>query len=192
MEPRKHYRNLSMRTFNLPILVIAFSLAALGCATSASAQTKIQCIQTQLGQFEAPLAWQNTLGASRANAMCTDAAIATTTPASKRYQTSGAQPLVQTARYITYDGEKVSTALARWAQSDGYQMVWNAPMQVDLPLNAGDINASGFLDAVGKLVGGVNAKILGKRGEVGIDSKYLFPIEAFVYSDKVVSIALKQ
>lgn len=181
-----------MTTQKQTLLAIA-SLLAL-CATGvAQAQTKIQCLQTQSGRYEAPLAWQNTLGASRANAMCADAVPAhakvVVATALAQARPTATDPV---SKYFTLDGEKTSSVLSKWARLDGYRVVWSAPSQVDLSLNAGQVEATSYIDAVGKLIAGVNSKIAEKRASGSADAQFSLPIEALVYADKVVSVAVKQ
>lgn len=51
---------------------LAATTVFIGCifAGSAAAQSKIQCQVTESGDVVAPLVWQNTLGAERANSIC--------------------------------------------------------------------------------------------------------------------------
>lgn len=147
------------------------------------AQTKIQC-QINQGRMEAPLAWQNTLGASRANGMCQSQSAAqgaspTTTPSEK-------------IAFTTTDGERASSTLARWAQQQGYRLVWEAPVQTDLIMNRGQIDGVNLLDAVGRMVNGLNSKLDETRRANNADSQWALPLEALSYSNGVVRIVVKQ
>jgi Tfp pilus assembly protein PilV len=172
------------------LLTICF--IALLHAGSSMAQTKIQC-QNNQGRMEAPLAWQNTLGAARANAMCQVQGTPQVAP------TGATQPSNQTGAavankksFATVDGERASSTLARWGQQEGYRLVWDAPPQADLIMNKGQVDGVSFIDAVSRVVNGLNAKLAEKRRANDADSPWALPIEAFAYSNRVVRIAVKQ
>lgn len=155
------------------------------------AQTKIQC-QNNQGRMEAPLAWQNTLGAARANGMCQaqGAAQGTASPAG---QSSSQGPSAASRKsFSTVDGERASATLARWAQQEGFRLVWEAPVQTDLIMNRGQVDGTNLLDAVGRAVNGLNAKLIEKRRANDAESPWALPLEALAYNDRVIRIVVKQ
>lgn len=188
--------------------------AGLLCAVAipAISQTKINCqLNAARTQYEAPLAWQNTLGASRANAMCSSAIIAVVAapvdpvvvpavPAALHMpnmaavqQPETAQPqMPEHSKFIIRDGEKTSTVLTNWAAAQGYSLVWDAPSQSDLPMLAGSVDATDLPTAVSKLVAGLNTKLMMMRRLNASESQFAFPVEATAYGNKVIAITVKQ
>lgn len=172
--------------------LLTLCFLALLHAGPSMAQTKIQCQMNQ-GRMEAPLAWQNTLGAARANAMCqvqgTAQGAATGTSQSTNQVAAAA---TNKKSFVTVDGERASSTLARWSQQEGYRFVWEAPMQADLFMNKGQVDGVNLLDAVSRVVNGLNAKLDEKRRANNAESQWALPIEALSYSNRVVRIVVKQ
>jgi hypothetical protein len=179
------------------------------CSLPSAAQSKIDCkVNPHNGRYEAPLAWQNTLGVSRANSMCQDAAllankpIATPAPAPAVAVAVGSMPVASVMaampaaplipRFETVNGEQASAALQRWAGQSGFHLIWDAPKQTDLLLNAGVVDGPEFIDAVAKLVTGLNGKLDLKRRSNDAEAPWSLPVEAIKYSNGVVRVVIKQ
>ncbi len=162
----------------------------------ASAQTKIACEYSKAtDKFVAPLAWQNTLGTARANAMCASASeqIQTRTEPAQQRIVPATQELVPARQvFAMQDGDRASDVLRKWATAQGYALVWDAPVQSDLYLSNGSIDAVDFTDAVSKLITALNAKVAIKRKANGPESQFAFQVEALAYSNKVIAVTVKQ
>lgn len=187
-------------------------LAALAFGSlSAQAQSKIHCLyNADAARYEAPLAWQNTLGAARANAMCSrvTGAVIPATPMIAASPVIAAAPVAPMAPaaappperisapaqpvYSISSGEKVSEVLTKWAAAQGYSLVWDAPGQSDLSLLTGTVEAQSLTEAVGKLVTALNSKLAGKRSANNQETQFAFPVEAIAYSNNVIAVTVKQ
>lgn len=105
----------------------------------------------------------------------------------------GAEPVMAAKqKFISANGEKTSAALARWAEQSGYSLVWEAPAQTDLLMNAGVMDGAGFVETVGKLIAGLNIKLESKRRSNDAEAPWSLPLEALSYSNRVVRIVVKQ
>ena len=168
------------------------------CSFQSLAQSKIDCkVNAQNGRYEAPLAWQNTLGTLRANSMCHDAASlankTSVTPAVVLPPVKVPDPATPPKpRFATVSGERASAALQRWSEQSGFNLVWDAPKQTDLIMNTGVVEGPEFLDAVGKLVVGLNSKLEAKRSANDPEAPWSLPVEAIKYSNGVVRVVVKQ
>ena len=179
---------------SLPLKTIQIMLTvAIGVgAATASAQSKMQCqYNAGTGKYEAPLAWQNTLGAARATSMCSNAASSAQVEAIPTSKTTLA-PVNAKATFATSEGEKASEVLRKWAAVQGYALVWDAPSQSDLRMVSGSIEAADLTDAMSQLITGLNMKLLAKRKLNTPDSPFTFPVEALAYSNKVIAVTVKQ
>ena len=95
-------------------------------------------------------------------------------------------------RYLTSDGEKVSESLTRWADSNGYGLLWEASEKADLIMKSASMESAEFRDLVAETIFLVNARITQKNNQLLGSDKKTRQIEAVFYSNKVVRILEKE
>ena len=194
---------MTSQKFKIPLACVLWVACAL-----ASAQTKITCVaDSASGRLIAPLAWQNTLGAARANSLCQLANEQMAAQLQKQKSDAAAseimqqphvavaqvssKPITPEPRFAVLNAEKVSALLKRWATADGYTLIWEAPAQTDLEMVNGTVDGINLESAITKLVAGLNTKILAKKAANDADAPWLFEIEVLMYSNKVIRIVTK-
>ena len=145
---------------------IAVVLAIVGCHVSAG--QKIQCSINSSGQYEATLAWRNTLGSTKANALCaaSNKKIVSTDVITEVKQPNSAANSKPVFEFTAHKGEKASDALKRWATSNNYKIEWNVPVDFDSTLSSGSFNAATFIDGVTKFINGLN--LINKDKKLGL------------------------